>query len=49
MKAQPVFNDNKEIIEFIDTVKFDTAGLVPAVVQDMENSEVLMVAWMNRI
>ncbi|CEO89447.1 MAG TPA: bifunctional phosphoribosyl-AMP cyclohydrolase/phosphoribosyl-ATP diphosphatase HisIE [Syntrophaceticus sp.] len=48
MKAQPVFTDSKELIDFINTVKFDTAGLVPAVVQDVENNEVLMVAWMNQ-
>ena len=29
-------------------VKFDDRGLVPAVVQDAENGDVLMVAWMNR-
>jgi phosphoribosyl-AMP cyclohydrolase len=27
---------------------FDDRGLIPAVVQDAENGEVLMVAWMNR-
>lgn len=48
MKQQPVFTDSSEIEDFLDKVKFDTAGLVPAVVQDAENSEVLMVAWMNR-
>ena len=31
-----------------DKVKFDQAGLVPAVVQDAANGEVLMVAYMNR-
>ncbi len=33
---------------FIDDLKFDDAGLIPAVVQDAANGEVLMVAWMNR-
>jgi phosphoribosyl-AMP cyclohydrolase len=33
---------------FIDDLKFDAAGLIPAVVQDAANGEVLMVAWMNR-
>ena len=32
----------------IDDVAFDDRGLVPAVVQDAENGDVLMVAWMNR-
>ena len=32
----------------VDEVAFDDRGLVPAVVQDVENGDVLMVAWMNR-
>ena len=28
-------------------LKFDSNGLIPAVVQDAVNGEVLMVAWMN--
>ncbi|MBN2149713.1 MAG: phosphoribosyl-AMP cyclohydrolase [Anaerolineales bacterium] len=28
-------------------IKYDTNGLVPAVVQDAQTGEVLMVAWMN--
>lgn len=32
----------------IEEVRFDDRGLVPAVVQDAENGDVLMVAWMNR-
>lgn len=32
----------------LDEVRFDDRGLVPAVVQDVENGEVLMMAWMNR-
>lgn len=31
----------------IDELKFDESGLIPAVVQDVENGDVLMVAWMN--
>ena len=34
--------------EFLDTIKFDERGLVPAVVQDYKNGEVLMLAYMNR-
>ena len=29
------------------TLKFDANGLIPAIVQDSETQEVLMVAWMN--
>ena len=32
----------------IDTLTFDERGLIPAVVQDAENGDVLMLAWMNR-
>jgi len=28
-------------------LKFDEKGLIPAVVQDVEDGAVLMVAWMN--
>jgi phosphoribosyl-AMP cyclohydrolase len=31
-----------------DELTFDEQGLIPAVVQDAENGDVLMVAWMNR-
>ena len=33
--------------EQLAAVKFDDAGLVPAIVQDVATKEVLMVAWMN--
>lgn len=32
----------------IDEVAFNEAGLVPAIAQDAETRQVLMVAWMNR-
>lgn len=32
----------------IDDLRFDDRGLLPAVVQDADSGEVLMVAWMNR-
>ncbi len=31
-----------------DDLKYDADGLIPAVIQDDENGEVLMVAYMNR-
>ncbi len=31
----------------VSKVKFDSAGLVPCIVQDYENNEVLMMAYMN--
>lgn len=36
------------IDSFVDSLKYDKDGLVPAVVQDSENGQVLMVAYMNR-
>ena len=32
---------------FIDTLKYNEHGLIPAIVQDAENKEVLMLAYMN--
>ncbi|HEV2785370.1 MAG TPA: phosphoribosyl-AMP cyclohydrolase [Solirubrobacteraceae bacterium] len=32
----------------LDAIRFDERGLVPAVVQQHDTGEVLMVAWMNR-
>lgn len=33
---------------FLDEVRFDSQGLIPAIAQDYQSNEVLMVAWMNR-
>jgi phosphoribosyl-AMP cyclohydrolase len=32
----------------IDDLAFDDRGLIPAIVQDAANGDVLMMAWMNR-
>ena len=32
----------------LDELTFDDRGLLPAIVQDAENDEVLMMAWMSR-
>jgi phosphoribosyl-AMP cyclohydrolase len=32
----------------VDDVRFDDRGLVPAIVQDATNGDVLMMAWMSR-
>lgn len=34
--------------EFLNSLKFDSNGLIPAVVQDDGNGDILMVAYMNR-
>jgi phosphoribosyl-AMP cyclohydrolase len=33
---------------FLDSVKFDQDGLIPAIAQDAQTGRILMVAWMNR-
>lgn len=35
-------------MEMLDQVKFDEKGLVPVIIQDYENNEVLMIAYMNK-
>ena len=35
-------------MDVLDQIKYNDAGLVPAIVQDAENGDVLMMAWMNR-
>jgi len=34
--------------DFLDSVAFDASGLVPAIAQQHDSGEVLMMAWMNR-
>jgi len=31
----------------LDQLKFNSDGLIPAIVQDYKNNEILMMAWMN--
>ena len=33
---------------FTDPLKWDDDGLIPAIAQDHENGDILMMAWMNR-
>ena len=33
---------------FLDQVAWNSDGLVPAIAQDAESGQILMVAWMNR-
>ncbi len=37
-----------DLAEFLDAVKFNDQGLVPAIAQDSASGTVLMLAWMNR-
>ena len=34
--------------DILSAIRFDTAGLVPAIAQQHDTGEVLMMAWMNR-
>ncbi len=33
---------------WLDEIRWDSAGLVPAIAQDYQSGRVLMLAWMNR-
>src|SRR5437016_11429684 len=35
-------------MSFIETLKFNSDGLIPAIVQEESTGRVLMMAWMNR-
>lgn len=40
--------DKADKTGWLDSVKWDADGLVPAIAQDHQTGRVLMVAWMNR-
>lgn len=33
---------------FLELLKFNSDGLIPAIIQDNQNGRILMMAWMNR-
>ena len=35
-------------MSFYDKLKFDSGGLIPAIVQEQKSGRVVMMAWMNR-
>lgn len=39
---------SKQSADFIDAVKFNSDGLVPAIAQQYNTGEVLMMAWMTK-
>ena len=39
---------NPNYAKILDQLKFDDQGLIPAILQDAENGEILMFAFMNR-
>ena len=44
-----VVPDLTEPLLFSDALKWNDEGLIPAIVQDAENGEVLMMAWMDEL
>jgi phosphoribosyl-AMP cyclohydrolase len=48
------FNSQRDLLgslaqmSFYDKLKFNSEGLIPAIVQDQASGRVLMMAWMNR-
>jgi phosphoribosyl-AMP cyclohydrolase len=41
-------SDNVETPDWLDAIRWTEDGLVPAIAQDAETGEILMMAWMNR-
>ncbi|NQU37942.1 MAG: phosphoribosyl-AMP cyclohydrolase, partial [Actinobacteria bacterium] len=40
-------NRDDAVDEFVSVLSFDSAGLIPAIAQQVGTGEVLMLAWMN--
>ncbi len=38
----------EQIVAVVDKLSFDANGLIPAIAQQFDTGEVLMMAWMNR-
>ncbi len=43
-----VMSDNPQSKAWLDSVKWDEQGLIPAIAQDAATGRILMMAWMNR-
>lgn len=39
---------DRSLAEILDALRYDAAGLVPAIAQDATSRDVLMLAWMSR-
>lgn len=48
MPARRTSSDYTARMDWLDEVKWDERGLVPAIAQEAASGDVLMVAWMNR-
>ncbi len=40
--------NNNSLEQFLDKLQLNTDGLIPAIAQDNETKDILMMAWMNR-
>ena len=45
--ALAIDNQQLTIDNFLAALRYDPAGLVPAIIQDVTTGQVLMMAWMN--
>lgn len=41
-------SDNVETPDWVDAIRWTEDGLVPAIAQDADTGDILMMAWMNR-
>jgi phosphoribosyl-AMP cyclohydrolase len=41
-------NNNAQSPQWLDSVKWNSQGLVPAIAQEVGSKDILMMAWMNR-
>lgn len=41
-------SDNVETPDWLDAIRWTEDGLVPAIAQDADTGDILMIAWMNR-
>lgn len=44
----PAADSKADVSAVLDAIRFDANGLVPAIAQQEDSGEVLMMAWMNR-
>ena len=48
MMTQKIWTPSAQIDAFVDQISFNAHALLPAIAQQYDTGEVLMLAWMNR-
>lgn len=48
LQSPSVIRKSSMVMSFFDKLKFDSNGLIPAIVQEHATGRVVMMAWMNR-